>query len=639
MAIVGQLTPAPLTAQQRANPAQLAAYGNALTQRNRFIEQQLRLRCAEGYGEAERQAWRSLLCPRSAPTIPTGAFDEWWPSEDQERIRGTREALTRRREAVTEARNSLLAQREEELARVRLAQQQAREAGREDIAEALEPEIRRLTPQTFPPPEIPTDVVAKLLEYPHWSQDGCALVHRYRGDWWQWCGVRWAPVQEETVRSSLYADLEHATYPKDMGADGVVDTRWAPSRSKVDNVVDALKAHRAVQVDSSRELPFWPGIADDDPRAARRWVSCRNVMVDTTTGATQPHTPHYFTTVALPFDYDPDAGEPSAWLAFLRTVWPDDEESIRLLQQWFGYVLSGQRHHHKIMLLVGKPRSGKGTIATVLQKLIGEGNYCGPTLTDLTTQFGLAPLIHTPLAVVGDARTPDRDKKVVLSRLLSISGGDALTVDRKHKDPWTGLIPARIFILSNELPNFTDDSGAFASRFLILRTGASFYGREDTGLEARLEAELAAIFSWALTGLADLEAAGRFVLPRSSGGLHEEMERSVSLLGRFWADCCQADPSASVPVDDVHRALKHWCQEEGYRVTPTKAALGRYLKTEWRIENVQRRKGEKEETGGPRKRIRCYVGMSLSEEGQYHALWQGDHERMPENDQGHFTWE
>ena len=53
---------------------------------------------------------------------------------------------------------------------------------------------------------------------------------------------------------------------------------------------------------------------------------------------------------------------------------------------------------------------------------------------------------------------------IVVERLLSISGEDTLTVDRKYREPWTGQLPTRIVILSNELPRLTDSSGALASR-------------------------------------------------------------------------------------------------------------------------------------------------------------------------------
>ena len=95
---------------------------------------------------------------------------------------------------------------------------------------------------------------------------------------------------------------------------------------------------------------------------------------------------------------------PAAWLAFLEELWPDDPESIAALQEFFGYVISGRLDLHKILLIVGPTRGGKGTIARILGKLIGPANVAGPTLSSLSGDFGLAPLIGKPLAVISDAR-------------------------------------------------------------------------------------------------------------------------------------------------------------------------------------------------------------------------------------------
>lgn len=56
-----------------------------------------------------------------------------------------------------------------------------------------------------------------------------------------------------------------------------------------------------------------------------------------------------------------------------------------------------------MLLIVGPKRSGKGTIARVLTRLIGNGNVSGPTTSSLAGPFGLQPLIGKTLAIVSDA--------------------------------------------------------------------------------------------------------------------------------------------------------------------------------------------------------------------------------------------
>src|SRR5439155_9381078 len=132
-----------------------------------------------------------------------------------------------------------------------------------------------------------------------------------------------------------------------------------------------------------------------------------------------PHDPRLFNTVAVPFAYDAAAGEPTRWLHFLGELWPGDPECIAALQEFFGYVISGRTDLHKILLLVGPTRAGKGVIARILKALVGRGNYAGPTLASLGTNFGLSPLIGKPLAIVSDARLGGANVHQVVERLLS----------------------------------------------------------------------------------------------------------------------------------------------------------------------------------------------------------------------------
>src|SRR5262249_2826381 len=148
------------------------------------------------------------------------------------------------------------------------------------------------------------------------------------------------------------------------------------------------------------------------------------------------------------------------------------------LQEIFGYMLSGDLSQQKLFMLVGPKRAGKGTIARVLRQLLGERNVVGPTLRSLSENFGLEHLIGKRLAIIGDARIGGgSDQNVVVERLLSISGEDALSVSRKFKAAWDGILGVRVMLLSNELPRFTDASATIASRFVILKFENSFFGR------------------------------------------------------------------------------------------------------------------------------------------------------------------
>jgi hypothetical protein len=143
----------------------------------------------------------------------------------------------------------------------------------------------------------------------------------------------------------------------------------------------------------------------------------------------------------------------------------------------------------------------KGRTSTAEPKPTGIARHvAAPTLTSMSSKLGLQPLIGKPLALISHARIHG-SHSVVVERLLSISGEDAITIDRKNREAWTGTLPTRIVIATNELPRLGDASGALASRMIILNTPESFYGRENHDLTDNLMEELPGIFNWALDSL------------------------------------------------------------------------------------------------------------------------------------------
>jgi putative DNA primase/helicase len=116
-------------------------------------------------------------------------------------------------------------------------------------------------------------------------------------------------------------------------------------------------------------------------------------------------------------------------------------------------------------------------------------------------QFGPASLIGKRVAMISDARINKRANLYRISeRLLSITGEDTQTIDRKYLSPWTGRLQVRFIVLSNELPEFDENSDALAGRFITVQLTRSFYGHEDLGLITKLLAELPGIFNWSIAG-------------------------------------------------------------------------------------------------------------------------------------------
>jgi putative DNA primase/helicase len=274
-------------------------------------------------------------------------------------------------------------------------------------------------------------------------------------------------------------------------------------------------------------------------------------------------TPSFFGVTASDVPYDPDAPPPTQWLAYLRGTVADDE-AIGALQEWLGYTLGGDTSQQKILFCIGPKRSGKGTFARIHTALLGRNSVGGPTMSSFGTNFGLAPLITKSLAIISDARIGKRtDRAAVTERLLTISGEDTIDVDRKYGTMWSGRLPTRIAILTNELPAFSEGSGALAGRFLVVMFQHSFFGREDPGLTDRLMTELPGILNWAIEGYERLQARGHFVQPANALEQIEAIERLGNPVKAFVLDRCVVGPAREIDSDDLYNDWRAWCDEHG----------------------------------------------------------------------------
>jgi putative DNA primase/helicase len=439
-------------------------------------------------------------------------------------------------------------------------------------------------PQQSPPPQTPPPAAPSVGNVWPNPADGMAVARRYLGqwqapdgtpyirhwndDWWVYRqGGRWEIVNARAIRADFRKTLEHAVY---LGPPPDFEVKpWLPNRAKVAEFMDA--AEDIARVDDKAKMPSWlvPGDYNAD------LIPCRNGLLDIHTKQLLAHDPRYFTHMALPIDWSPDAQCPR-WQQFMDELWPDDPFAPALLQEWFGYILSGKTDRHKIMLVVGDKRSGKGTIGRILTALLGGRDHiASPSMDGLKERFGLHSLLGKGLALIGDARIAG-DTRATVEKLLTISGEDSVNVERKNQKDVVGPLPTRFMLLSNDPPALHDPSGAMASRFLMLHMRESFLGREDLQLTEKLLAELPGILRWALEGLDRLEHTGKFTDPMSSVDLRDVVESSGSPIRTFVEECCDLSSDLMVEVSSLYAAWQMWNSMQGGQ-TYNMAHFGRQM--------------------------------------------------------------
>jgi len=435
------------------------------------------------------------------------------------------------------------------------------------------------------------------------ADDGKHRLVYYRDSWQRWNGVCYRTIEQTDVKCELQRALQQEFLSRSAESG---DKARKTTTQLVSNVFASLKS--ITHVPARHVQPCWLG--GNDPHDPCEIFATPNGLihlpsfVDGDDYFIEPSS-DFFTANGVDYVFDVDAPPPESWLRFLDDLWAGDHESIEMMQEWFGYCLLPDTSLQKMLMIVGPKRSGKGTIGRVLTKLLGETNVVGPKLSSIGTQFGLAPFIGKTLAIVADARLSHRaDAHAIVENLLSISGEDTQTIDRKHREMWTGRLSTRFMIMSNELPSFSDAAGAIASRIILLQTNNSFYGREDTSLGERILRELPGILLWAIEGYRRLRERGYFLEPESSRELSEELQRVASPVIEFIESRCVIDPMELIPVDDLYDEWRDWCKSEGIDHPGTKIGFGKKLRAACPV------KRGRMIVGG--ERPWCYLGINLN---------------------------
>ena len=437
------------------------------------------------------------------------------------------------------------------------------------------------------------------------TEQGLPSLRWHRGGFTRWDGSAWLSEPDSAVEQQLYLICEHAKYEErdeDDDGEGVTRVRsWNPSPSSIAPLMKILGV-AVLQLPHRLNQPFWITAGAEE----RELIPVGNGLLNARTRELMPHSADFYNSWSLPYDFDPDAGEPKEWLKFIGELWPDEPDSIDFLQELCGNLVSGETDQQKVPLFHGAPRGGKGTVVRVLTCLLGTVNVTTPTFANLMEPFGLEPLLNKPLAVISDMRVGGKGIQAAVERLLTISGGDMSTVHRKNKTALEVLLPTRFLLVSNELFALKDAATALVSRTIPLAFSRSWLGREDRGLAARLTTpeELTKILNWCLAGLDRLHRQGRFTMPENAEETLAELEGLASPVKAWARDNCDLGPEYSDRLETLHGSFEAWAIKQRMTVIPEAAIFARNLRAAYPGIKVTRPR-----SGDDEKRPRVYTGI------------------------------
>jgi putative DNA primase/helicase len=227
------------------------------------------------------------------------------------------------------------------------------------------------------------------------------------------------------------------------------------------------------------------------------------------------------------------------WVQFLSETTGGDVGTIRFLQQWAGYCLTGITSEHALVFIYGTGGNGKSVFLSVLTEIMGDYAAAASMETFTASRLERHP---TELAMLRGARLvtaseTERGKPWAEARIKQMTGGDAIRARFMRQDFFEFLPQLKLTIVGNHEPILGNVDEAAKRRFNIVPFTRK-PERPDTGLSQKLRSEYPAILRWMLDGCLDWRSDG-LVRPEAITKATAEYFDNQDLLGQWLAEKCE----------------------------------------------------------------------------------------------------
>lgn len=346
------------------------------------------------------------------------------------------------------------------------------------------------------------DNVTPALNQMGASQRGEVLLAHYNGDLainadsdtvHHYNGVVWLPLPDKELQREM--------------AQIFIEAEVAYSQNGIKSAVETMKLSLPVMGVTARNL-----------------IGFSNGVFDTRTGEFRQHRKTDWLLIASELPFSPPAeGEtlathaPNFWKWLRRSVANNDRKTDRVLAALF-MVLANRYDWQLFLEVTGPGGSGKSVMAEICTMLAGKANTVSASMKALEDARDRALVVGYSLIIMPDMTRYAGDG----AGIKAITGGDKVSIDPKHKAPYSTRIPAVVLAVNNNAMTFSDRSGGISRRRVIFNFSEVVpEGERDTMLAEKIEGELAVVIRHLLTRFADQDDARRL--------LHEQQKSEEAL--------------------------------------------------------------------------------------------------------------
>ncbi|MBN2209827.1 MAG: hypothetical protein JW709_00380 [Sedimentisphaerales bacterium] len=379
-----------------------------------------------------------------------------------------------------------------------------------------------------------------------------ARYYYYRGQWVKFEQGRYELIDTDALRRD-YGAIQMRLWLRRLQRKAMIYERIAVTRRRTIDALLCLASLPGVAVaERDQAPPFWldADLFQPDPRQV---IILQDGLLAVTPTDIEyiPPTGNLFALRSLPVSYDPDAVCP-VWETTIKALC---QESVPVLQEFMGSLLTSRNRFPKLLLLIGSSPGDKEILGTAIHTLVGHAHCTTVPLASLSTQKGVRRLEGKTVALINDTNLPASRaaRRRVLDYLDTISGQVS---DRPH---------VRLVFRLESLRQLDDDLSSLAERFVFVHLSP-----DSEGGDIDVPQELPGILNWSLQGLQRLFDRGAFTETAAAMKMRRWLQERQRPMQAFVRQCCKLGAQEKVKMLDLQRAYRLWCRRHGHQAVSRK---------------------------------------------------------------------
>lgn len=203
-----------------------------------------------------------------------------------------------------------------------------------------------------------------------------------------------------------------------------------------------------------------------------------------------PHCRENWLISYIPHDYLNQAQDTPHFDKWLEFVSGGKTEKMNAILSALYAILTNRHDWQLFFEITGDGGSGKSVFANIATMLAGDQNTESGRLIDLDEPRGRESFVGKTLIICPEQSRYGGDG----GGLKSITGGDPVNIDPKHRSKFKAVIPAVVLIVNNEATRFTERSGGIERRRVIFHFDKVVPENErDPNLMEKIEREIGGV--------------------------------------------------------------------------------------------------------------------------------------------------